>query len=304
MTFLCFFYFLRGFFFLEMQLYNKFLVEWKKLEQAKPGTLKNRSYKFVRHILSREDPRESFLKSVPTDGGLLDLTYPDMYPERLVRRRLRLIARQGKGYHRRGLMMWSLLFIPQMPLMLTPLPNITVYYTLYRIWSHSRALKGSFVLDHGFKAWDAKQLDQFRERLIDFQQSTGVVFAKDSWAHRLVSGDRSYIQFFNETIILHNKRRLEKKLSEMLQKRSAAEEEESGQAMQPVEDYWPPSNHFEILDTGLHLYFAPSSELTSMIQGKDCFDESVLCRIQEHFEVDNLRENLARAKLYLKRLKE
>jgi len=140
--------------------------------------------------------------------------------------------------------------------------------------------------------------------LIDFQQSTGVVFAKDSWAHRLVSGDRSYIQFFNETIILHNKRRLEKKLSEMLQKRSAAEEEEYGQAMQPVEDYWPPSNHFEILDTGLHLYFAPSSELTSMIQGKDCFDESVLCRIQEHFEVDNLRENLARAKLYLKRLKE
>lgn len=30
---------------------------------------------------------------------------------------------------------------PQLPLMLTPLPNITVYYTGYRIYSHYRALQ-------------------------------------------------------------------------------------------------------------------------------------------------------------------
>jgi hypothetical protein len=280
-------------------MYQKFAKEWRKLEAAKPGTLKNWAYKLAQRVLSREDPRESFLKSVPTDGGILDIQYPDVFPEKLVRRRLRLIARQGRSHHRKGLILWSILLVPQMPLMVTPLPNITVYYTLYRIWSHSRALQGSFVLDHGFCALDAKQLVHFREQLIALQNQ-GVDFGKDTWTHKLVSGDRTYREFFNEIFILHNKRRLERRLSRMLQESSSKDIENSEEAMQPVETI-PPPGHFEILDTGLHLYFAPDSELSKFIKDTEVTDDGIVSAIAERFSVTNLQENVARALLYLKK---
>lgn len=278
-------------------MYQKFISELKKLEEAPKKSLKGRWYTFIQLVLSRENPRESFLKSVPTDGGTLDIVYPDIFPEKLVRRRLRLIARQGRAIHRRGLILWSLAFIPQMPLMLTPLPNFTVYYTLYRIWSHSRALKGSFVLDHGFSALDAVQLVKLRDTLVEFQKSTGTVFEHDSWPHKLVTGDRTYREFFNEVLITHNKRRLERRLSKMLQK-SSGTVKDSEEAIRPVETV-PAPGHFEILDTGLHLYFAPNAELSRMVQPGMVTDEQVL-KIMDHFGVcPNLKENIARAKLYL-----
>ena len=280
-------------------MYQKFVKEWRKLETAKPGSLKHWAYKLAQKVLSREDPRESFLKSVPTDGGILDIQYPDVFPEKLVRRRLRLIARQGRSHHRKGLILWSLLLVPQMPLMVTPLPNITVYYTLYRIWSHSRALQGSFVLDHGFSALDGKQLVRLREELLALQNQ-GVDFGEDTWTHKLVSGDRTYREFFNEIFILHNKRRLERRLSRMLQQSSSKDTESSEEAMQPVETI-PPPGHFEILDTGLHLYFAPDSELSKFIKDTEVTDDRVVSSIAERFSVTNLQENVARAMLYLKK---
>lgn len=283
---------------LSNKMYQKFITEWRKLEAAPQSSIKGKWYKFIKLVLSRENPRESFLKSVPTDGGILDVLYPDIFPEKLVRRRLRLIARQGKAAHRKGLILWSLAFIPQMPLMLTPLPNISVYYTLYRIWSHSRALKGSFVLDHGFSALDAVQLVQLRETLVEYQKSTGIVYEVDSWPHKLVSGDRTYREFFNQVLITHNKRRLERRLSKMLQKSSGhVKELESEEAIRPVETV-PPPGHFEILDTGLHLYFAPNAELSKMVQPGIVSDEQAV-KIMDHFGVTNLKENIARAKLYL-----
>ncbi len=126
---------------LTSSLWTKFITRWRDLETAPPGSLKNGWYRFIVNVvLKREDPRESFLKSIPLDNGILDVTYPDHLPEKLVRRRLRLLAMQGRQRHRRGIMLWSLAFIPQMPLMVMPLPNISVYYTLYRIYSHVRCV--------------------------------------------------------------------------------------------------------------------------------------------------------------------
>lgn len=284
---------------LSNKMYEKFVTEWKKLEAAPQSSLKGRWYKFIQLILSRENPRESFLKSVPTDGGTLDIIYPNIFPEKLVRRRLRLIARQGRAIHRRGLILWSLAFVPQMPLMLTPLPNFTVYYTLYRIWSHSRALKGSFVLEHGFSALDAVQLVDLRDKLVEFQKATGVAYELDSWPYKLVTGDRTYREFFNEVLITHNKKRLERRLSKMLQKSSNISKgsELSEKAIQPVQTV-PPPGHFEVLDTGLHLYFAPSAELSRMVHPGMVTEEQVV-KIMDHFNVTNLKESIARAKLYL-----
>jgi hypothetical protein len=175
-----------------------------------------------------------------------------------------------------------------------------VYYTLYRIWSHSRALKGSFVLDHGFSALDAVQLVKLRDTLVEYQKSTGIMYEQDSWPHKLVSGDRTYREFFNQVLITHNKRRLERRLSKMLQKSSGSVKDtdlESEKAIRPVETV-PPPGHFEVLDTGLHLYFAPSAELSKMVQPGMVTDEQAV-KIMDHFGVTNLKENIARAKLYL-----
>lgn len=250
------------------------------------------------------------MKSVPLDGGVLDVTYPSHLPERLVRRRLRLLALQGRARHRKGILLWSLAFLPQMPLMLTPLPNISVYYSLYRIWSHSRALKGSFMLSHGFSALDAKQLVDLRERLAQYDQ-----LVPGSWPHKLVTGDRTYKEFFQQVFIAHNKRRLEQRLASMLQKSSLSNAGEHGLHGQDSSAHFmpiasgsdsgaPPPGHVAILDTGLRLYFGPSKELSSILQktnGK--VTEETITKVGNAFSVKNLLENYERAVLYLKKKK-
>jgi hypothetical protein len=63
------------------------------------------------------------------------------FKERMVRRQLRHVAAGGRRRHAVRLVWWTLAMVPQLPLMLTPLPNLTVYYTGYRIYSHFRALQ-------------------------------------------------------------------------------------------------------------------------------------------------------------------
>jgi hypothetical protein len=49
--------------------------------------------------------------------------------------------------------------------MLTPLPNLTVYYTGYRIYSHFRALQGAKALDHGLAQLNSRQLRELRDQV-------------------------------------------------------------------------------------------------------------------------------------------
>lgn len=311
---------------LRSSVWSKFMTTWRRLETAPAGSLRNRWYRFIVNVvLKREDPRESFLKSIPLDNGTLDVTYPDHLPEKLVRRRLRLLAMQGRARHRRGTMVWLLAFIPQMPLMLTPLPNITVYYTLYRLYSHIRALKGSFMLGHGFHALEAKQLVELREQLARYDVDDLI---PGSWPQKLVTGDRTYREFFRQVFITHNKRRLEQRLAAMLHKSSmgtgvATRVEGSevagdvGDTGTDVSSYLastcdgkPPPGHVAVLDTGLHLYFQPSAELREMLleeaqkDGGDVdqtISDGAVAKIGEAFGAPSLAEDVSRARLYLKK---
>ncbi|MEW5311649.1 MAG: hypothetical protein WDW38_003345 [Sanguina aurantia] len=110
-------------------------------------------------VLSREDPTESFLKAVPRSNSLsLEIIYPASLNQVLVRRRLRTIALTRAHYHRRSLMGWGLICLPQLPLMLTPFPNLTLYYSVYRLMSHYQALGGALSLQSVFTHADRLQL--------------------------------------------------------------------------------------------------------------------------------------------------
>lgn len=138
-------------------LQSKLNMEWQKLVQAPDGSWRNRGFRMAQAVLSREDPRESFFKALPTQPGPVEFTYPGVFRERLIRRRLRHITADGLKSHRRRLLGWSLAMLPQIPLLATPLPNITVYYTGYRIYSHWRALQVCGVSSNNKRTTNNKQ---------------------------------------------------------------------------------------------------------------------------------------------------
>ena len=69
-------------------------------------------------------------------------------PEALVRRHLRRLAAQRQPFHRKRFLLWISAIIPQIPILPLPLPNVTIYYTLWRISSHYSASTGR---GRGFK---------------------------------------------------------------------------------------------------------------------------------------------------------
>ena len=79
--------------------------------------------------------------------------------------------------------------------MLTPLPNLTVYYTGYRIYSHFRALQGAKALDHGLAQLNSRQLRDLREQV----QCGGVCWGV--WQEVRMEGQEVRIKELEERII-------------------------------------------------------------------------------------------------------
>ena len=195
---------------LNIALMNRVMKEWHQLESAKEGTLRNKGYRLAQSVLSREDPKETFLKSIPREvSAELKIIYPEGYKERLVRRRLRHLVAEGKRRHRTRLVWWMLALVPQIPLMVTPLPNITVYYTIYRLVSHVQALQGSKSAERGFAALDSQQLGGLRDELLILQHREGIRFPEDSWPALLIKRESTYLDIFDRLRLLQKQRRLE-----------------------------------------------------------------------------------------------
>lgn len=192
-------------------LQSKLNMEWQKLVQAPDGSWRNRGFRMAQAVLSREDPRESFFKALPTQPGPVEFTYPGVFRERLIRRRLRHITADGLKSHRRRLLGWSLAMLPQIPLLATPLPNITVYYTGYRIYSHWRALQGLRSLERSLTELDSRQLRALREALLAWQEGNGPL-QEGSWAARLVQQDRQYLDIFDRLRLYQRQRALQRQL--------------------------------------------------------------------------------------------
>ncbi|KAI7842265.1 hypothetical protein COHA_003906 [Chlorella ohadii] len=161
--------------------------EWHKLETAREGTMRNRGFKMAQAVLAREDPRETFLKNLPAKAAPVEVVYPTAFREKLVRRRLRHVCADSRRRHTTRLMWWVLALVPQLPLMLTPLPNITVYYTGYRIYSHYRALQGCKALEECLEQLNSKQLRTLRDELLLLQEQTpGLKYPRDEWPSKLI----------------------------------------------------------------------------------------------------------------------
>ncbi|CAG9465712.1 unnamed protein product [Pedinophyceae sp. YPF-701] len=129
-------------------------AQWEGLRESRPGTLKNRMFKLVQAVLSKEDPIESFLKQVPADEDCrLEVVYPSGYPERFIRRRMRLLARH-EALHRSRRNAWGALTALLSPMAVTPIPNLPLYYAAYRFQSHRRALLGARTLKRAFATYD------------------------------------------------------------------------------------------------------------------------------------------------------
>jgi hypothetical protein len=60
----------------------------------------------------------------------------------LVRRRLRLLAARRQPFHHQRFLYWIAALVPQIPILPLPLPNVTIYYTIWRIVSHQSASTG------------------------------------------------------------------------------------------------------------------------------------------------------------------
>lgn len=74
---------------------------------------------------------------------MLEIVHPASINPRLVRRRLRHIAVRGAAIHKKYLY-GSICMLPVTSVfMVLPLPNIPFFWTLFRAYSHWRALQGS-----------------------------------------------------------------------------------------------------------------------------------------------------------------
>lgn len=73
----------------------------------------------------------------------------DSYQEVYVRRHLLFTARNREKYHKAWLRVTGVGILPLLPLAITPLPNLPIYYLGYRVYSHHQAWQGATaVLEH------------------------------------------------------------------------------------------------------------------------------------------------------------
>lgn len=260
--------------------------EWRKLETAQEGTMRNRGFRMAQAVLAREDPRETFLKNIPAKPAPIEVLYPTSFKEKLVRRRLRHVASDGRRRHTTRLLWWALAMVPQLPLMVTPLPNLTVYYTGYRIYSHLRALQGARALEQALDQLNSKQLRDLRVALLTYQErNPGFNFRPKEWPARLIRREHRYMDMLETFTHME-------KLRELRRLREEGEE--------------PPSWQQRVADAAAHqdpaplLTFTPSTGLCELVrlQDRDTMplgDDAALA-IGKLCGVDHMIQHVARAR--------
>jgi hypothetical protein len=91
------------------------------------------------------------------DAASFEILHPASLDARLVRRLLRRLCAKREPEHRRGALLWAAALIPQAPLSILPLPNVTIYYTLWRLYMHASAFVGARALLAALDRLSARQ---------------------------------------------------------------------------------------------------------------------------------------------------
>ena len=162
------------------QAQGKLHAQWASLAAAKPNSFKGVMHRLSQAVLEREDPDAAFLRSLPphSDGKPegdeqqaerqgeaavapaplhFTLHHPSTEPERLVRRRTRLLVRKGRADATRRLWGWGLFSVPLLPVLLTPLPALPLYYSIWKAYTARAALRGSRGLAEALDALAEEQ---------------------------------------------------------------------------------------------------------------------------------------------------
>ena len=130
---------------------------WKQLVAAAEGKgMQSRAARLVRDAVESIDADERFLASIPANAESLHVAYPSNMHETLVRRRARLLAvRRAEGIHASKRFVYGGTTALFSPLMLSPFPNVPLYYTAYRTYMHQSALSGGRRFARTLRAWEA-----------------------------------------------------------------------------------------------------------------------------------------------------
>jgi hypothetical protein len=118
---------------------------WRAWQHAPPQSLKFRVFALTQKALVRLSPSESFFKAVDLGAERLQFHYAaeDFEPQAIVDK-LRAVVRAAPARHFR-LMLASGVVVPFAALFLTALPgpNIFLYWSAFRTYSHYLAWKGA-----------------------------------------------------------------------------------------------------------------------------------------------------------------
>ncbi|KAH9305336.1 hypothetical protein KI387_009740, partial [Taxus chinensis] len=121
---------------------DKMQQKWVALEMAPVGSIRHRVYSLGQQLITRVKPSEMFLKSIPKEMTKVEIVFP----------------LSGAIYHRRY-MYASVALLPFTALFaVLPLPNIPLFWNLFRAHAHWRALKGSerliFLVSDSIESWN------------------------------------------------------------------------------------------------------------------------------------------------------
>lgn len=114
------------------------------------------------------------------------------FQEAYVRRALRVVAKQRAAYHQRRYRFALAGMLPLCPLMVSPLPNLPLYYLGYRVYSHNTAHVGARATLQLLDAHSARSKDKLRDAIEELRKE-GHAPRDGSWAAELVAsgGDES-----------------------------------------------------------------------------------------------------------------
>mmetsp|Transcript_10434 Transcript_10434/g.26539 ORF Transcript_10434/g.26539 Transcript_10434/m.26539 type:complete len:385 (+) Transcript_10434:95-1249(+) len=110
----------------------------------------------VRDAVESIDADERFLAGIPSNAPRIHITYPENINHTLVRRRCRVLAvKRTQAIHAVQRLVYGGIMLGFSPLMLSPFPNIPVYFCVYRAYMHQSAYAGGRRLEKMLQAWEA-----------------------------------------------------------------------------------------------------------------------------------------------------
>jgi len=119
---------------------------WERWGGSAEGTWLRSFHKTGTWMLDRIDPEETSLRELPAPATSAEVAYPARADLAEVRRQLGHLAGDRADAVRRR-MWWNAAAMPlTLPLMLTPMSNLPIYWFAFRVWSTWKGAKGGVAL--------------------------------------------------------------------------------------------------------------------------------------------------------------